>query len=1050
MRVLNVGTAVTDWAEAKTQQGFRRLGYWVSWCPWTTIFISVSVAFVLAAGVINFKEVNNVRDHFSADNSPSRYEFMVVREFFKELGGLFHVVVAIEAADGGSVLRPKFIDKALEVEDFLQYKLKVEHDGQFYAYSDFCGAQCETSDAVNIFLTVFRDVRHRGKGNIKLTFPTIDVFGHRIYLANNIFQVQLNNRSHLVESANLIAINFHAIYSNASMETIMKKWEHAVLEYAKEITHRAEHPLLKLHVTSEGLVSEEVRRTGIEAIPLMPVSLAVIILFTVITSLKRDQVKSKPWEALVGVFCPILSLCASFGTLFWFGFEFLPIVVVVPFLVLAIGVDDVFIFLHCWAHTSAEKPLRERVADMLGSAGPSVTITSLTNWLSFTIGIATPTPAIRTFSIFISVAVFYAYMYQLFFYTAVITIGGRREVAGRNAYFPFLKARSCKHVINGSSAGNANDGKKHQENGGGGGGFTMESLWRLGTTFVDLYVDFVMSRSARILLAVCLCVYWAFSAYGVGQIRVGLTSEKLFLDDSPLLELVRLQTNVIFKEGGQMAVFVNNPGDLRQPEAVPEIMRILERFERAQGSVGSSSTQMWLNPYLPFIGLQNRGSIDFRYKYLNEFFAIPEYHRWSHFVSLGPKEDCINERPSCVNKFFFSTGFKNAVSWSDRLELLQNWRRIAGQYTHLNLTVYEDFSMYADQLLSIPPVTIQTVAFALLCMTIVLVVFTPSVSTILSGTASVLSINLGVFGLLYYWNIDLDPISMTTTLMAIGLSVDFVAHISFHYYKGGIEDRRQRLRHALSSIAWPMLQAALSTVLSLLVLVLIHAYMVQVFVKVVLLVVMLGLIHGLFVLPIVYAAIPFKKATTTTTRAAVAATKAIGRNAGNGTANGNGGGGSTRSSTTDGSLSSSNHSVEAQTAPATAAEKVNQQQQQHKNDNNNNSSSSNMLILNSAKRKISFKDALKSRIPARIVGGPVQRIQPTKIAIGLSPEFARKMPPLLLPSSAAIPPPTTQQQQRHCSFSSNQIAAADPTTTNSMIHALRVRSPSRQKESVRG
>jgi len=64
--------------------------------------------------------------------------------------------------------------------------------------------------------------------------------------------------------------------------------------------------------------------------------------------------------------------------------------------------------------------------------------------------------------------------------------------------------------------------------------------------------------------------------------------------------------------------------------------------------------------------------------------------------------------------------------------------------------------------------------------------------------------------------------------MAIGLSVDFVAHISFHYYKGEIEDCRERLVHALRSIAWPMLQAALSTVLSLLVLVLVHAYMVQV------------------------------------------------------------------------------------------------------------------------------------------------------------------------------------------------------------------------------
>ena len=98
------------------------------------------VAIVLSTGVVNFKEVNNVRDHFryssvrtrfplhssifssfvysfsnfasiwkcfSADNSPSRYEFLVAREFFQEIGGLFHVVVAIEAADGGSLLRPR-------------------------------------------------------------------------------------------------------------------------------------------------------------------------------------------------------------------------------------------------------------------------------------------------------------------------------------------------------------------------------------------------------------------------------------------------------------------------------------------------------------------------------------------------------------------------------------------------------------------------------------------------------------------------------------------------------------------------------------------------------------------------------------------------------------------------------------------------------------------------------------------------------------------------------------------------------------------------------
>lgn len=69
-------------------------------------------------------------------------------------------------------------------------------------------------------------------------------------------------------------------------------------------------------------------------------------------------------------------------------------------------------------------------------------------------------------------------------------------------------------------------------------------------------------------------------------------------------------------------------------------------------------------------------------------------------------------------------------------------------------------------------------------MAIVLMIFTPCVTTIISSTLSILSINLGVLGSLTYWDIDLDPISMATILMAIGFSVDFIAHITFHYYKG--------------------------------------------------------------------------------------------------------------------------------------------------------------------------------------------------------------------------------------------------------------------------
>lgn len=78
---------------------------------------------------------------------------------------------------------------------------------------------------VNIFLTMFRNQMSKKEQHVKLTYPAMDVFGHHVYLANNIFDVTLNNLSTVVEESRLIAINFHAIYNNNSYYEVMQKWE---------------------------------------------------------------------------------------------------------------------------------------------------------------------------------------------------------------------------------------------------------------------------------------------------------------------------------------------------------------------------------------------------------------------------------------------------------------------------------------------------------------------------------------------------------------------------------------------------------------------------------------------------------------------------------------------------------------------------------------------------------------------------------------------------------------------------------------------------------
>ncbi|VIO94627.1 Patched family protein [Brugia malayi] len=824
--------------ENKAQQIFYKTGLHIARRPKTFLFSILLSTALLATGAVNFHEHNNVREDFSADDSPSRYEYAVTEDFFRNFGSPFHVVVAMKAADGGSLLRPKYLDKVIETEDYLQSKLSVSFDGRQITYSDFCESYCETSDVVSIFLNMYREVHIRKKGNVKLTYPSMDVFGNRIYLANNIFQVELNNKSHIIEGCRMIAINFQAIQKNASSVEIMNRWEHEVFIFSESTKNDS---LIRVYATSEGLVSKEVRRTGLQALPFITVSFVAVLLFTVITSLKKDPITSKPWEAAFGVFCPILSLVASFGLLFWCNFPFLPIVCVIPFLVLAIGVDDVFIFLHCYHQTDPRLPVEERIGKMLAEAGPSITITSLTNFLSFAISIFTPTPAIQIFSAYISVAVVFDYTYQIFLYSAILTFGAHREKKRLHAFIPCMSiAETEKRSV------------KTQSDISG----TLEELMN---NFVDLWVNIAMSNITRIIVACFMIVYCIVATHGVMQIKVGLTSEKLFSYDSPLLPFVKLQTEIIFKEGGQVAVFVNNPGDMRKPEIIPEVMRLVNDFEHATGSIGSASTHLWFIPYLSYVGIQERGEIGFKYKYLPEFMKLREYHSWNSFVNLGATDDCMNEKPTCLQKFFFSTGFRNAVQWSERLQLLQEWRDIAAHYSKFNVSIYEPFSMYADQLLTIVPVTKSTVIFAFVVMALVLTTFTPSITTIVSSTLSILSINLGVLGSLTYWNIDLDPISMATILMAIGFSVDFIAHITFHYYKGQTKGKHERLKHALKSIAWPMTQAGISTILCLCVLGVIQAYMVKVFVKVVIIVVVLGLLHGLIILPVVFGAIPLRK-----------------------------------------------------------------------------------------------------------------------------------------------------------------------------------------------
>lgn len=100
-----------------------------------------------------------------------------------------------------------------------------------------------------------------------------------------------------------------------------------------------------------------------------------------------------------------------------------------------IGMDDSFVLLAAWRRTDTKLSVMDRLGETYAEAAVSVTITSLTNFISFWIGAITPFPSVRIFCIYTATAVLFTYIYQVTFFGGCMAISGIAEKRRLHAMF---------------------------------------------------------------------------------------------------------------------------------------------------------------------------------------------------------------------------------------------------------------------------------------------------------------------------------------------------------------------------------------------------------------------------------------------------------------------------------------------------------------------------------------------------------------------------------------------------------------------------------------
>lgn len=139
---------------------------------------------------------------------------------------------------------------------------------------------------------------------------------------------------------------------------------------------------------------------------------------------------------IAGVTIVMMSVSASIGFFSYLSVKATLIIFeVIPFLVLAVGVDNIFILVQNLQRDVRRvedgETLEQQVARIVGKVGPSMLLTSSAESLAFLLGALTPMPAVRIFSLYAALAVFIDFLLQITCFVALMTLDTRREMAKR-------------------------------------------------------------------------------------------------------------------------------------------------------------------------------------------------------------------------------------------------------------------------------------------------------------------------------------------------------------------------------------------------------------------------------------------------------------------------------------------------------------------------------------------------------------------------------------------------------------------------------------------
>jgi len=545
---------------------------------------------------------------------------------------------------------------------------------------------------------------------------------------------------------------------------------------------------------------------------------------------KFNHVEQRGYLSLIGLGSVGMSIGFSYGFCSLIGLAYGPLHNMIPFLLLGIGIDDMFVTMQCFNNLEEEeqkKSREERFGLTMRRAGAAITVTSLTDFLAFAIGGTTVLPALRSFCIFCAVGLIVVYILQATWFVAWFSIDQRRIEDQRNGTLMCIKHKDFK------------PNKFSQKN-------------VLQTIFKSI-ANLIVKKVVKCLIILLTLVILGFSIWGNIELRQEFNPVWFLPPDSYLAQWHKYNSIHFPSQGEKVNVFMEN---LDLPKDLKKLDKVHEELAAATDIIHSIDSwyidfKKYMNTHFPKgrgIPEEEMDEDEFRKRMTQFLFgSVGSKHRL--LLSYDDEITCGEPVPN-INMSMIQFTHRLMSGPKEQIPAMNRVKKILAD-AQFSSRVFPMCIGYAswetDEVIS--EELYRNILLAILCVFITtwMLLFNFGASLQVLGCVVLTLVNVG--GFIHFWGLTIDTVSCTNVIISIGLCVDYSAHIA-HAFMSSHGTRDQRVKHALADIGPAVFNGGFSTFLAFVLLAGSKSHVFATFFKVFFLVVLFGLYNGLFVLPV--------------------------------------------------------------------------------------------------------------------------------------------------------------------------------------------------------